>query len=200
MLPRHAPQSTSGASDTIFMKFFSRSSRATGPKMRVPRGFIWLSISTAAFSSKPMYVPSLRPQLLLGAHHHGLDHVALLDAAARGGRLDRGDDDVAHLGVPAPGPAFDADAQDLPGAGVVGHLQSCLHLDHLVPLPLAASTASASLRPPLEHLEQPPALAWRSAAASRRRAPCRPRRPRCARRARAACWTDARLAVQHRAS
>ena len=31
--------STSGASEMIFMKRFSRSSRATGPKMRVPRGF-----------------------------------------------------------------------------------------------------------------------------------------------------------------
>src|SRR5262249_2339364 len=30
--------STPGARLTIFMKFFSRSSRATGPKMRVPRG------------------------------------------------------------------------------------------------------------------------------------------------------------------
>ena len=30
--------STSGASETIFMNFLSRSSRATGPKMRVPTG------------------------------------------------------------------------------------------------------------------------------------------------------------------
>ena len=29
---------TSGASETIFMNFLSRSSRATGPKMRVPTG------------------------------------------------------------------------------------------------------------------------------------------------------------------
>jgi hypothetical protein len=29
---------TSGANDTIFMYRFSRSSRATGPKMRVARG------------------------------------------------------------------------------------------------------------------------------------------------------------------
>ena len=47
-------QSTSGASETIFMKLRSRSSRATGPKMRVPRGLFWASISTAAFSSKAM--------------------------------------------------------------------------------------------------------------------------------------------------
>src|SRR4029077_9015456 len=48
-------QRTSGASEMIFMKLRSRSSRATGPKMRVPRGLLLAgSISTAAFSSKEM--------------------------------------------------------------------------------------------------------------------------------------------------
>jgi len=42
---------TSGASDTIFMYRFSRSSRPTGPKIRVPRGSPCSLISTAAFSS-----------------------------------------------------------------------------------------------------------------------------------------------------
>ena len=46
--------STSGASEMIFMNFFSRSSRPTGPKMRVPRGFFCSLMSTAAFSSKRM--------------------------------------------------------------------------------------------------------------------------------------------------
>src|SRR4051812_15010362 len=46
--------STSGASETIFMKPPSRSSRATGPKMRVPRGLFWASMITAAFSSNAM--------------------------------------------------------------------------------------------------------------------------------------------------
>src|ERR687896_638993 len=49
-----AHQSTSGASETIFMKPPSRSSRATGPKMRVPRGLFWASMITAAFSSNAM--------------------------------------------------------------------------------------------------------------------------------------------------
>ena len=57
----HVSQSTSGARLTIFMKFFSRSSRATGPKMRVPRGFRAASMITAAFSSNAICVPSLRP-------------------------------------------------------------------------------------------------------------------------------------------
>src|ERR687893_387873 len=57
-----AHQSTSGASETIFMNPPSRSSRATGPKMRVPRGLFCASMITAAFSSKAMYVPSSRPK------------------------------------------------------------------------------------------------------------------------------------------
>src|SRR5215204_4329532 len=49
-----AHQSTSGASETIFMNPPSRSSRATGPKMRVPRGLFCASMITAAFSSNAM--------------------------------------------------------------------------------------------------------------------------------------------------
>ena len=45
---------TSGASEMIFMKRFSRSSRPTGPKMRVPRGSPSFLRMTAAFSSKRM--------------------------------------------------------------------------------------------------------------------------------------------------
>src|SRR4051794_21408820 len=45
---------TSGASEMIFMNLRSRSSRPTGPKMRVPRGSPVSRISTAAFSSKRM--------------------------------------------------------------------------------------------------------------------------------------------------
>src|SRR3984957_10648560 len=46
--------STSGASEMMRMNFLSRSSRPTGPKMRVPRGCSWSLISTAAFSSNLM--------------------------------------------------------------------------------------------------------------------------------------------------
>ena len=52
-LDRHA-HSTSGASEMIFMNRFARSSRATGPKMRVPIGSRALSISTAELVSKRM--------------------------------------------------------------------------------------------------------------------------------------------------
>ena len=46
--------STSGASETMRMNFLSRSSRPTGPKMRVPRGVRSSLMITAAFSSKRM--------------------------------------------------------------------------------------------------------------------------------------------------
>src|SRR5262249_12949093 len=53
-------QITSGASETIFMNLLSRSSRAKGPKTRVPIGS-WSSLMrTAAFSSKRIYDPSFR--------------------------------------------------------------------------------------------------------------------------------------------
>src|SRR5262249_33270161 len=45
---------TSGASEMIFMNFLARSSRATGPKMRVPMGSLSLLMSTAEFVSKRM--------------------------------------------------------------------------------------------------------------------------------------------------
>src|SRR5258708_3124429 len=52
--------STSGASEMIFMWFLARSSRGTGPKMRVPTGSICGFISTAALRSKRMTEPSGR--------------------------------------------------------------------------------------------------------------------------------------------
>src|SRR4029078_7892341 len=57
-LGRH--HSTSGASEMIFMWFLARSSRGTGPKMRVPTGSFCGLISTAALRSKRMIEPSMR--------------------------------------------------------------------------------------------------------------------------------------------
>src|SRR6185312_5356777 len=53
-------QMTSGASEMIFMWFLARSSRGTGPKMRVPIGSDCLLTITAAFLSKRITEPSLR--------------------------------------------------------------------------------------------------------------------------------------------
>src|SRR5580698_8104740 len=52
--------STSGASEMIFMWFLARSSRVTGPKMRVPIGSFCALISTAALPSKRIRLPSER--------------------------------------------------------------------------------------------------------------------------------------------
>src|SRR6202050_1338858 len=57
-LGRH--HSTSGAREMIFIWFLARSSRGTGPKMRVPTGSICGLISTAALRSKRMIEPSAR--------------------------------------------------------------------------------------------------------------------------------------------
>src|SRR3954449_3374790 len=70
------------------------------------------------------------PELLLRAHDDRLDDVALLDRPVRVGLLDRGDDDVAHAGVAPARAAHHADRQDLARAGVVGHAQAGLILDH----------------------------------------------------------------------
>ena len=50
------PYNTSGARDTIFMNCFSRSSLATGPKIRVPLGVLSSLMITAAFSSNLLVV------------------------------------------------------------------------------------------------------------------------------------------------
>src|SRR5690606_15251576 len=51
---------TSGARLMILRNCLARSSRATGPKMRVPIGCFWLSMSTALFVSKRIRLPSAR--------------------------------------------------------------------------------------------------------------------------------------------
>src|SRR5690606_8262464 len=50
LLETYTHQITSGASETIFMKRLPRSSRATGPKMRVPIGSPSLLMRTALFA------------------------------------------------------------------------------------------------------------------------------------------------------
>src|SRR3954470_7370044 len=70
------------------------------------------------------------PELLLRAHDHRLDDLALLDRALRVRLLDGGGDDVADARVAAAGAAHHADAEDLARPRVVGDLQTCLVLDH----------------------------------------------------------------------
>src|SRR4029079_5524406 len=58
--PEALHQRTSGAREMIFMNFFARSSRATGPKIRVPIGSFSLLMRTALFPSNLMELPSGR--------------------------------------------------------------------------------------------------------------------------------------------
>src|SRR5690606_825130 len=60
LLDLRGHQMTSGARETIFMWFLARSSRGTGPKIRVPTGSFCLLTMTAALLSKRMTEPSLR--------------------------------------------------------------------------------------------------------------------------------------------
>src|SRR5207249_10937210 len=55
--------------------------------------------------------------------------ISLLDAAHGSGLLDRGDDNVAHGAVTTPGAADNLNAHQLPGAGVVGHLEAGVRLN-----------------------------------------------------------------------
>src|SRR5246127_3722174 len=101
----------------IRMKRFSRSSRPTGPKMRVPRGSPPSLIRPAAFFP--------------GTYHDPLDDVALLDASPGQRVLDGRHDDVTDARVSPATAAEHADAQDLLGTRVVGDLEPRLLLDHV---------------------------------------------------------------------
>ena len=114
----------------IFMWFFARSSRGTGPKMRVPIGSDDLFTITAAFLSKRMVEPSLRAMSLAVRTTTARRHVALLHPAARNGFLHGHDDDVADAGVAATRTAQHLDAHDPAGARIVGDVQVSLHLNH----------------------------------------------------------------------
>ena len=116
------------------MNWRSRSSRAMAPKMRVPRGFFSLSIRTTALRSNLTYEPSPRRVWLRVRTIDAADDVARLDVAAGRGLLDAGDDRVADAGgapLVARGAAAEhLDAHHFLGAGVVGHVEPRLHLDH----------------------------------------------------------------------
>ena len=61
---------TSGASEMIFMNFFSRNSRATGPKMRVPLRIQFLVNDHHGVAVKPQIRTVIAADRLARAHHH----------------------------------------------------------------------------------------------------------------------------------
>ena len=70
------------------MKLRSRSSRATGPKMRVPRGLFCGVDQHGGVLVEGDVGAVVAAELLAGAHDDGLDDLALADAAVRGRLLD----------------------------------------------------------------------------------------------------------------
>src|SRR6202451_802656 len=70
------------------------------------------------------------PHAALGAHHHGVVHLALLHLAARDRILDADFDDIANRRVSALLAAPPLDAHKALGAAVVGYIQNGSHLDH----------------------------------------------------------------------
>jgi hypothetical protein len=124
------PYKTSGASDTIFMNFSVRSSRVTGPKMRVPIG------SSLALSKHSRIAIELHEgavaaaNALGGAHHDRAVDLAFLDATTRSRLFDAHLDDISNAGVAPLRSAQHLDAQDGLRAGVVGDFQSGFSLDH----------------------------------------------------------------------
>ena len=112
------------------MWFLARSSRVTGPKMRVPIGSFWLFTSTAALLSKRIRLPSGRRTPWAVRTIDGLQHFALLHASARNGFLDAHDDGVADTRISAARAAQHLDAHHAPGAGIVGDIELGCHLNH----------------------------------------------------------------------
>ena len=69
------------------MKLRSRSSRATGPKMRVPRGLFGVVDEHGGVLVEGDVGAVLAAERLLRAHDDRLHDLALLDRALRGGLL-----------------------------------------------------------------------------------------------------------------
>ncbi len=74
---------TSGASETIFIKFLARSSRVTGPKMRVPIGSTIGANQHRGIGIEPDDRAIRAANVLARAHDDRLHDLALLHAAAR---------------------------------------------------------------------------------------------------------------------
>src|SRR6478735_4026353 len=69
--------------------------------------------------------------VLGGANDNRLHHVTLLHTAARDRFLDRDDDNVADRSVLALRAAQHLDAHDTTCAGIIRHVEVCLHLNHV---------------------------------------------------------------------
>ena len=115
---------------------FSRSSRATGPKIRVVlaelAGHGTENTGAAEFACIVQKNTGIvvetdigtvgATDLFLGANHDGARDSTLLGVSARNSTLDGDDDGVADGRITVVGTAKDADAEDFLCTAVVGHL------------------------------------------------------------------------------
>ncbi len=83
------------------MYFLSRSSRATGPKMRVPRGAPFVVDQNGCVLVELDVAAVGTTNFLLHANDHAADDVALLHVGVRRGFFNAADDDVTQSRVTA---------------------------------------------------------------------------------------------------
>ena len=104
------------------MNCVSRSSRPTGPKMRVPRG-LPCDIDQHGRVVIELDVAAVRPAVFLRCPHDDrANNIALFDAGVRLRLLDGGDDDVADAAILPRRATEHADAHDLACSAVVRDL------------------------------------------------------------------------------
>ena len=161
------------------MKLRSRSSRATGPKMRVPARVVLRVDQDRGVLVEGDVGAVGAAELLAGADDDRLDDLALADAALRGRLLDRRGDHVADA------------ARSGGGEPPLTRMQRISRAPELSATLSLVSCWIIAARP--SPGPRPGASAWSAtAAATRPPGRRRPRPPRCARRGRAACSSGAR--------
>ena len=114
------------------MKSFSRSSRATGPKIRVPRISPFALSNTIALSSNRMYEPSGRRTAFLVRTTTPLDTAPFLMPPFGAACFTRHHDGVADARISPACTAQHPDAKDFLCAAVVSHFHAGFLLYHLL--------------------------------------------------------------------
>ena len=144
------------------MNWRSRSSRPTGPKMRVPRGTSPLEqdggviVKADARAVRP-------PVLLVHTHDHSPHDGPSRYSAVRRRLLNASHNDVAHVRILSRRSAEHTDAHDLARTAVVGDSEPALLLNHVN----YAFCESPELSSAWSSATPAPKAAWRSSSVSR---------------------------------
>ena len=114
----------------IFMKFFARSSRATGPKMRVPFGLSSSSMMTIGVAVEAQVAAVGAAERGLRANDDGLGDLTLLHGGVGAALLDVDGDDITDVGSSGMDAGLAAIIDGAARTGVVGDVENGTHLDH----------------------------------------------------------------------